>query len=225
MLALTLFMTVASALIHVDTRGQYVVLTASTPIKKAVACTAIDLNMDSDQMCATPGFVRKELFPRDAGDFGGVLYGDRRIMFHGRTVVDSWPLVYVQLDEDVVRVPLETRERALAAEKGRASQLDVIQPVAPNHSSSSSSTVAWVVPVTVAAFLAAVILCWRARRRGRKSFAMGDYHVTTAMHQLVTGERPENSRQRQARLRREQYARDREWGVRQGEVAPRKQRI
>lgn len=119
-------------------------------IVSAVACTAIDLNMDKEKMCSTDGFERTPVYPpphdRNVADvFGGHLRSRSRLVMNARTVKESVPLVYVEVgikvrrpDEQyvngggvtrmVLRVDRKVREAAAAVERGQVDTLDVLGP-------------------------------------------------------------------------------------------------
>ena len=140
--------------VAVSSSGEFVVVDVMTAdaskypyIKSARACTAVDLNMDPNGLCSTPGFTLHEVLPTPEDDrFEGHLWTKSRLVMRARTVLQDWPLVYLELTVGlrnadatlvdngelvnlVTRVSREVRKEAIAVEKGRTPVIDVVAPI------------------------------------------------------------------------------------------------
>ena len=178
--------------VEVDSMGEYVVVetvelsrnvSESPPaIRSVVACTAVDLSMDAGDLCDTPGFSKKRVYPGGDTEFEAKLWKESRLLMRGRTVKADWPLVYLQVTAEkhgkvsrqVVRLPRKVRMAAQQVETGRASELGVLGPVTSSPEGAhkelgAKALVGSVLGVLAAAFLVLAATKGRFRRAIRKA--------------------------------------------------------
>lgn len=217
LLLLLLFLGVdATVQLEIGSLGEYVVIeamslsrNASSPprIEAVIACTAVDLNMDPGDMCDTPGFSKKSVYPNGDASFGASLWKQSRVLMHGRTVRDGWPLVYLQVttrigDEvtrRVIRVPREIRSSAYQVESGHAVKLGVLGPVTnPPAGTHNDSKVRVLGLSLVGVFLAAfaVMAAIKGRLRRKIGHKVGPPRYDGRHYQLLLlgGDSPKNDK-------------------------------
>jgi hypothetical protein len=198
--------------VEVDSMGEYVVVetvelsrnvsVAPPAIRSVVACTAVDLSMDAGDLCDTPGFSKKRVYPDGDAEFEASLWKKSRLLMRGRVVKDNWPLVYLQvtvekqgkMSHQVVRVPRKVRKAAEEIEAGRAGDLRVLGPVTHAPAGKHSETgvkglVASLLAVMAVAFLVLAAIKGKFRRAIRKAVVVPRYdgrHYQLVLNQPTT---------------------------------------
>lgn len=217
------------------------VATGIPEIVSAVACTAIDSNIDSERMCATDGFKRVQVYPMisdDADDsdnaFEGHLRSQSRLVMNARVVETGIPLVYVEVgvkirrhpDEphyinngsvvrSVVRIDRSIREAAAAVAQGRVDTLDVLGPASDASVADSSNVMRRFTlfgSVSLAAMCVAMFITGGVIHR-RVSRARRRDRGSSNMIVLVDDDHDRGAKERAKK--------DDDWAVRNGMLRPR----